>query len=133
MRRRTLLATTGAGIATLAGCGTSLSEEEYDIEMTANQFQPAELTVATGETVVWGNPSSRGHSVTGYEASFPDEADYFASGGFGSEQPARDGYPRSGNIQSGETFSHTFEVAGEYRYFCIPHERVEMYGRIIVE
>ena len=133
MRRRTLLATTGTGIAALAGCGTSLSEDQYDIEMTTNQFQPAEITISAGETVVWGNPSSRGHSVTGYESSFPDGADYFASGGFDTEDAARDGYPESGNIPSGETFSHAFEVAGEYRYFCIPHERAGMKARVIVE
>jgi plastocyanin len=134
MRRRTLLATLGAGAGVaLAGCGTTLSQSSYDVEMTANRYRPQRLTVAVGDTVTWGNPSSRGHSVTAYEDGLPEGAAYFASGGLASEAEARDRYPRTGNIQSGETYSHTFEVAGEYPYFCIPHERGGMVGTVVVE
>ena len=117
----------------LAGCGTSLAADDYDIGMTANRFEPGEFTVAAGETVVWGNPSSRGHSVTGYESSFPDAAAYFASGGFDAESAAREAYPGTGNLEPGSTVGHTFEVPGEYRYFCIPHERAGMVGTVVVE
>ncbi|MFB6117645.1 plastocyanin/azurin family copper-binding protein [Halosegnis sp.] len=133
MRRRNLLATVGAGAVALAGCSTGLADDEYDVGMTANQFQPSEVTVSAGDRLVWGNPSSRGHSVTGYQASIPDGAAYFASGGFDSEQAARDGYPNRGNLVPGDTYAHTFEVPGEYRYFCIPHERVGMVGTVVVE
>lgn len=134
MQRRTLLATVGAAATTaLAGCNTGLSESEYDVEMLANNYRPQEFTVSTGETVTWGNTSSRGHSVTAYESAVPDEADYWASGGFDSETAARDGYPQQGNVQSGETYSYQFDVAGTYQYFCIPHERGGMVGTIVVE
>lgn len=134
MRRRTFLAALSAGAtATLAGCGTGLSASDYDVEMRPNTFAPEEITVSTGETVRWGNPGSRGHSVTAYEEAIPEDADYFASGGFDAESAAREGYPQDGNVQSGETYAHTFEVAGTYDYFCIPHERVAMVGRVVVE
>lgn len=134
MERRTLLATVGAAATTaLAGCNTGLAESEYDVEMTANRYRPEELTVSTGETVTWGNTSSRGHSVTAYGASLPGNADYWASGGFDSEEAARDGYPREGNVQSGGTWSRQFDVPGTYEYFCIPHERAGMVGSIVVE
>jgi plastocyanin len=134
MRRRTFIATLGAGAGVaLAGCGTTLSQADYDVGMTANRYRPQRITVAVGETVTWGNPSSRGHSVTAYEDGLPAGAAFFASGDLDTEAEARDRYPRAGNIQSGETYSHTFETAGEYPYFCIPHERDGMVGTVIVE
>lgn len=58
-----------------------------------------------------------GHSVTAYGDEIPDDAAYFASGGFDSEDAARDAYPDEGNIPGGESYSHTFETAGTYEYF----------------
>ena len=61
-------------------------------------------------------------------------AAYFASGGYDSEQAARDAWNGSkGAIESDETWEHTFEVAGTYEYFCIPHEVGEMLGTVVVE
>ncbi|WP_255150311.1 plastocyanin/azurin family copper-binding protein [Halorarius halobius] len=133
MDRRTFLAATGTGAtAALAGCfGTGLAEEEFDVGMTANRFDPERIEVSVGDRVVWGNNSSRGHSVTAYEDGLPEGAAYFASGGFDAERAARDEYP-TGIIESGETYAHTFETAGEFPYFCIPHERGGMVGTVVV-
>jgi plastocyanin len=38
----------------------------------------------------------------------------------------------SGIITGGQTYSHTFDVAGQYSYFCIPHEALGMVGKITV-
>ncbi|KAB7518144.1 plastocyanin/azurin family copper-binding protein [Halosegnis rubeus] len=136
MKRRTLLATVGTvATATLAGCSSGLSEDDYDIGMTANQFRPASYTASVGETVVWGNPSSRGHSVTAYEDGLPEGADFFASGGADTESAARDGFWGSsqGRLASGDLYEHTFEVAGEYPYFCVPHEDGGMVATVVVE
>lgn len=94
-------------------------------------FDPAEVSVATGDTVVWENVGSVTHSVTAYEERIPDGAAYFASGGFDTEQAARDAYPE-GSIGGGEPFEHTFETAGTYEYFCIPHEGAGMTGTVEV-
>jgi plastocyanin len=101
-------------------------------------YDPDSLTVAPGDTVVWENVGEQGHSVTAYEDSIPDAAEYWASGGFDSEQAARDAYSPSGgiedagNVPSGESWSHTFETEGVHEYFCIPHEAGQMVGQIEV-
>ncbi len=135
MRRRQVLA--ALGTAALGGCAAAGSSDggDYDVGMTAVAFDPSAVTVSAGETVVWRNTSTRAHSVTAYEDAIPDGADYFASGGFESETAARDGWANglTGNVTSGDEFTHRFEVPGTYEYFCIPHERSGMVGRVVVE
>jgi plastocyanin len=95
-------------------------------------FDPQVVEVAAGTTVTWETVGAVGHSVTAYEGEIPDGAAYFASGGFDSESAARAGYPQEGDVASGETYEHTFETAGEYEYFCIPHEGAGMVGTVRV-
>lgn len=140
MNRRTFLATT-AGLTSVAFAGcTSLgtTKGKYDIGMSSNAFIPEKYTISVGDTVVWKNTSSRAHSVTAYENTIPENAQYFASGGFDSEQAARKSWvrqtgPNGGKILGGQTYKHTFEVPGTYSYFCIPHEIVGMVGIINVK
>ncbi len=137
--RRTYLATVAAAAsAALAGCGSGGGETptgEYDVGMGGSVFEPRTVTVPAGEVVRWRNTNSRAHTVTAYDDGLPDGAAYFASGGFASERAARDGfYERlDGALSSGETFEHEFAVPGEHLYFCIPHERGGMVGRVVVE
>lgn len=139
MERRRLLATLGAvSVSGLAGCGAvgTSGDDGHDVGMTATAFRPQELTVTVGEEMVWENTSSRGHTVTAYESDLPDGAAYFASGGYESEEAARSGFwdaNGGGTLTSGETYRHTFEVAGTYPYVCIPHERANMVGTVVVE
>lgn len=145
MDRREFLAAVGtASVGSVTGCSTMLgSGGEFDVGMRATAFDPATYRVEVGEEVVWQNTSSRGHTVTAYESSIPDEAAFFASGGFETEQEARnafwdyqrnpDGNDRNGLLTSGDTFRHTFEVAGEHSYLCIPHEQGGMVGTVVVE
>lgn len=119
------------------GCAAagSTGGGDYDVGMTAVAFDPSAVTVSVGDEVVWRNTSTRAHSVTAYEDSIPERADYFASGGFESEAAARDAWANGlqGNVTSGNEFAHRFEVPGTYEYFCIPHERSGMVGRVVVE
>jgi plastocyanin len=140
-RRAYLAALGGAGTAGLAGClGDVVSANApcdgraCDVGMSGSAFLPREITVSVGETVKWRNTSARAHTVTAYESGIPEDATYFASGGYDSEQAARDAWNGSkGAIESDETWEHTFEVAGTYEYFCIPHEVGEMLGTVVVE
>ena len=104
-----------------AGPGTG----DVTIEMTAElTFAPASAQVRAGQTVTWVNISSVPHTVTADPAlagnaasvSLPPGAAPFAS-------PL---------ISGGGSFSHTFTVAGTYRYFCQPHEGAGMIGTIVV-
>lgn len=108
---------------------------DHDIGMSATAFEPATHTVSRGDRVVWKNTSSRAHTVTAYAEGIPEDAVYFASGGFDSETAARSAWEAAqrGNLHRGETYSHTFTVPGTYHYFCIPHERASMTGTITVD
>jgi plastocyanin len=121
----------------IAGCSDSGSESTttagaQTVEMTDDlKFVPETVTVGVGDTVEWVTTGSVAHSVTAYEADLPDGAAYFASGEFDSESAARESYP-DGGVGTDETYSHTFETAGEFPYFCIPHES-GMVGTVVVE
>lgn len=136
MDRRSYLAGVGSLAAVgVAGCiGSGESSGDYDVGMTTRDFRPEVLEVPPGTTVTWKNTSGTGHTVTAYENGIPDGADYFASGGYEDQQAAEAGWGggSGGNIYSGETYEHTFEVVGEYNYYCIPHEAAGMKGVIVV-
>ncbi len=134
MDRRAYLATAGA-VLSAAGClDRGLSESDFDIGMDASAFLPDRYEVSVGDAVVWGNNSSRGHTVTAYGSGLPEGAAFFHSGDAESTEAARDAWESGGdgNILSGETYAHTFETVGEHDYFCIPHERNGMTGVIVV-
>ena len=135
MQRRAFLASVGtASVTAIAGCA-GLGGSEGDIQMYPSAFDPVEFTVSVGDTVVWYNSSSRRHTVTAYESAIPDDAEYFASGGYEDDTAARQAWTDEfgGAITSGESYSHTFEVPGRYEYFCVPHEQGGKVGTIVVE
>ena len=120
---------TQAGTATAAQGGTT-----HTVDMTDELvFDPDEITIAPGDTVVWENVGQIGHTVTAYEDEIPEEAEFFASGDAEDESSARAAYPPGGNVAGGESYQHTFPVEGEYGYFCIPHEGVGMIATLTVE
>ncbi len=142
MKRRDFLRTAGGGATVAAASATAPSVAAQEdgggqttVDMTSGlAFDPSAITIPPGTTVVWENTGSVGHTVTAYEDDIPDDAEYFASGGYDTEQAARDAYfaDNGGNIPGGESYQHTFSVTGEYGYFCIPHES-SMVGTITVE
>ena len=76
-----------------------------------------ESTVTAGDTVTWNNVSGF-HTVTECDDSF-------------STCPPAGGFD-SGNLISGNTFSHTFPSPGVFAYHCTFHP-TDMRGRITVE
>jgi len=137
MHRRAYLKGAGlAGTGALAGCfgiGATPSGE-YDVGMSTRDFRPEILEVGVGETVVWRNTSTHAHTVTAYGNAIPDGAPYWASGEFESEAAARDGWANGegGALYRGDVYERTFEVPGEHRYVCIPHEQSGMVGTVVV-
>lgn len=125
-RRTALRAAAGlvaAGTAGLAGCssGSSESEDKTVLVGPENQlvYEPAELTVTVGEEVTWVWESD-GHNVV--PSSQPDGANW--SGTEGGDDQLYD---------EGHEYSHTFETAGTYEYYCTPHRSAGMTGTITVE
>jgi len=109
--------------------------ETSTVEMTDQLgYEPKKIQIEAGTTVTFENVGNVGHTVTAYEDKIPDDAEYFASGDFDSEQAASDGFSdgQQGNIPAGESYEHTFETTGTYEYYCIPHEMNGMVGSIKV-
>lgn len=70
-------------------------------------YSPATVTITAGETVEWVNEDAAQHTVTANDGSF-----------------------RSPNLSQGNTFSHKFEKAGTYAYYCTFHRGMK--GTVIV-
>ena len=91
-------------------------------EESGHHFDPHLVWVTKGGTVTWTNESGA-HTTTAYHpdvdkpSRIPKDAASWDSGMFSKQ---------------GATFEHTFEVAGVYDYFCIPHEFRGMVGSVIV-
>ena len=85
-------------------------------------FTPTHLTVHAGTTVTWINSDgSIPHTVT---AGWPD------SDSIGLDYPGGNGFD-SDFMSGGAEFAHTFEIPGEYDYWCQLHPW--MIGSITVE
>ena len=96
------------------------------VKMTdANKFDPDTLTIAKGTAVTWTNGSTMPHSVTDDPAKAANKADALLPSGAAAWD--------SGILQPGGTFSHTFDVAGTYKYFCVPHESLGMVATVVVQ
>lgn len=132
--RRGTLAVIGAGIVgSLSGCLSGPSFPDANVIAGPdgrNVFEPAELTVQVGESVTWGFASA-GHNICcrvddNDRVKLPADTEGFAS--YGSGEP-----PDEAFVPRGETYKHTFDVAGRYDYVCIPHDDVGMTGTVQVE
>jgi amicyanin len=70
-------------------------------------FAPAMVTIPVGTTVTWTNRDDIPHNVVNPERTF-----------------------KSPVLDTDEAFSHTFDVAGTYKYYCSIHPR--MTGEVVV-
>jgi plastocyanin len=117
---------TAADPAAAAGGGTA----DVTIKMTnSNEFQPATISVARGTTVTWINSGQAPHTVTGDPSKAARPTDAVLPTG---ARAWDSGQLNGGVLNSGQSFSYTFDMPGEYTYFCIPHESVGMVAHIIV-
>jgi plastocyanin len=89
--------TTLAGNATETPPGTpaALLTADENIAITDSGYAPAELTVPVGTTVAWINEASTSQTVSATGAN---------------------GFFDSGMLQPGESYSYTFNGAGNYTY-----------------
>ena len=117
---------TGAGAETPTGAqtptddGSNPSTEAAQTVTVAPsgefRFEPKSFTLAAGETVTW-EWAAGGHNVA--VDSAPDGSDWTGTSG-------------SGTFGSGHSYSETFEVTGEYSYYCAPHRSRGMTGSFTV-
>ena len=84
-----------------------------EVGMEGIKFDPAEVTVKAGGTVMWTNNESIPHDVTKVDGPGPD----FSSG--------------KGNMKQGDTYEQTFKEAGTVNYVCTVHPNMK--GTVTVE
>jgi len=72
-------------------------------------FNPSDLVIGVGDTIIWTNGDSAAHIVVSDS---------------GSEIS-------SGNLAQGQMYSHTFTKAGTYEYHCSIHP--SMKGKVVVQ
>lgn len=126
----------GGGTELTGGPNVYEGEPDADhvVDSKAVVFEPETLEVSQGDTVAWVYTAGEPHSVTAYGDGIPDDAEYWASGGFSSEEEAREGWENGkGAITEGTYYEHTFETKGTHEYVCIPHEMAGMVGEVVVE
>lgn len=86
-------------------------------------FEPATVTISVGDTVEWRNVGRYGHTVTAKPGMAAVSSNVALP---------RGADPFNTTMRGGGSFRRTFEIPGEYRYVCLPHEQSGMIGKIIV-
>ena len=84
-------------------------------ETTSNCYDPNVVTIDVGGEVTWLNGDTAAHTVT--------------SGDIEKDGP--DGHFDSSLFMAGKSFTHVFEEAGEFPYFCLVHPWMK--GTVIVQ
>jgi plastocyanin len=91
----------------LEGGGQAAAADGTQVVVDNFSFAPATATVPVGTTVTWTNHDDIPHNVVSPEQKF-----------------------KSRVLDTNEVFSHTFDVAGTYKYYCSIHPR--MTGQVVV-
>lgn len=89
--------------------------------LTDTAYAPNPIETTINQTVLWTNDDSAFHTVTSGSVGAADVGKAFDSGLSGPTALS----------SKGKTFEHTFEMPGEYPYFCILHPA--MVGTVIVK
>lgn len=89
------------------------NQAEVTINIDDFLYEQTVVTVSKGTTVTWVNDGQVRHDVVTADGSEID--------GINSEL-----------LANGETFSHTFDTAGQFDYFCSPHPS-QMRGVVVVK
>jgi plastocyanin len=118
--RITRLALAAALIAVAALAAVPVLAADHAVGIVDKSFEPAEITVAVGDTVTWTVTQAIGepHSVTSGKSGEAGAGSAFDSGVEGLKD-------------DGQTFQQAFPEAGTFDYFCSIHP-VEMTGTVVV-
>lgn len=119
----TMLAGTGLAI-TVSGVAHA-AEVEVVVDPIEAKFEPEHIKIKAGDTVVWTNTQLVSHTVTLDPAKAQHKENIIMPAG---AEPFD-----SGDMPQGAVFKHTFTVKGHYKYLCIYHEDMKMWGFIDVE
>lgn len=91
-------------------------EQDVAVTMTERSFEPAEIVITRGTTVTWSNDSILTSTVTsGFVPNVRRTGELFDE-----------------TVRPSQTFSFTFEEAGEFPYLCRIHGPNGMKGLVRV-
>ncbi len=109
----------------VAGCTASRAQSQVTVDATsAFRFVPATVCLLVGGTVTWTN------TTTNFDHTSTDEPSLAASGRDATVPSGGHGWNLK--LPSGRSAHLTFNKAGVYHYFCIPHETLGMLGVVVV-
>src|SRR3990172_6766631 len=91
----------------MVGLPQALAAQSVNVSIAGFAYNPAEITISKGTTVIWTQNDAANHTVTSDTGLFD-----------------------SGNLTTGQTFSLTFNEIGTFKYHCTIH--VFMKGRVNV-
>jgi plastocyanin len=106
--RSLILAMVTAVALAVAGASNSASVATKGVSIKSTGFLPANVTIATTDTVKWTNRDTKNHQVVANNGAFA-----------------------SAIIAPGKSYSHTFNTAGTFRYHDALHPALT--GKIIVK
>jgi plastocyanin len=132
----TATATTSAPAPTGAVAPAPITGTTHEVKMigdaTGYRFEPATLTIKSGDGVKYVMVSGGPHNV-----AFQNVTDPAASAQLDANMPGQKMGPLSGPMvmQPNEAYSVSFGKvpAGKYDYICVPHSAMNMKGTITVQ
>jgi plastocyanin len=98
LRRTATAMSIAVAVAASASCARRAAPRSHVVLMKDVGFQPAELTVNRGDTIVWKNEDFIPHSATARDASWDSKA-----------------------INADSSWSFVAETAGRHDYYCVFH------------
>lgn len=107
----------GLGAIIISGCGGGGDPAANEVFMQAIAFNPMEITIQVGESVTWTNQDIVPHTATSGNPGDADLGSIF----------------QSALLLQGGTFTHTFNDAGEFIYYCEVHPVMMRDAKVIVQ
>lgn len=107
MKPRSVLAGTALILALFMAAAPAASAAS--VSMVDFSFSPQTVTISVGQSVTWTNAAGDPHTST-----------------------SDDGLWDSGPVNPGQSFTHTFNAAGTFRYHCAFHQSLGMVGTVVV-
>jgi len=113
-----------AGVAAATVAKPAYAAETKEVKMGSDSgllaFVPSKMTICKGDSVKWVNNKGGPHNVVFDDDGIPE----------GVNQEAISMMDQMG--EEDDTFTMTFDKAGDYAYYCEPHRGAGMQGQLIV-
>jgi plastocyanin len=130
------LAAPAAVLATRAEADAATPPTQHEVRMvlagTTYRFEPASLTIRSGDRVRFTTASGGPHNVAFDPAKIPDAAEARIAAGMPQQMS-----PLSGPfvLNAGDSYTVSFAgvPAGSYEFYCMPHMGVNMKGVVTVQ